>query len=145
MGYTGAKLKFQIIHGEVDEIKKCGRRGRRQTVLLQVGRWSLSRKAVFLGAALAICQVLDGLLTYVGISLLGVHMEGNAFLRELMHAYGQAPVLFFTKLFSLILIIILTFEAHRRKWLRPYLLFIVILYLCLAVIPWVMIITKNWT
>ena len=137
------KLKFEVVEGETDHISYSGERVRRKTVLIRVGNWSFSRKAFLLGAALVACQIWDGALTYLGLRLLGVGMEGNAFLRELMHAYGQAPVLFVAKMSAIVLVVWLTFHAHSRKWIRPIIFCLILTYLVLAVAPWAYIISQQ--
>lgn len=74
---------------------------------------------------------------------MGVHMEGNAFLRNLIEAYGKAPVLFFTKLLAICLVVLLTFEAHRRRWIRPIIFILILIYVGLAVGPWIYIILNQ--
>lgn len=139
-------IKFEVVQGETEHISFAGKRTRRPTVLMKVrtaaGSISLSRKAFLLGAALALCQVFDGILTYLGLKLLGIQMEGNGFLRELMHAYGMLPALFVAKLCALLFAGILMFNAHRRRWIRPIIFSLVVIYLALAVIPWVVVIAR---
>jgi len=113
-------------------------------VLITLGNLSFSRRAAILGGALALCQVLDGLLTYIGLNLMGVHMEGNVFLRHLMHAYGTAPVLFAAKFFALICVFLLTIPSHSRIWLRPIIGGLSAAYIGLAVIPWVYLISRVY-
>lgn len=136
-------MKFEVLEGETEHITYSGKRVRRQTVFIRVGKLSLSRKAAVLGAVLIGCQILDGLLTYIGLSAMGVHMEGNAFLRVLMEAYGRAPVLFASKIIAIIFVVLLTFEAHRRRWIRPLIFTMILIYLALAVGPWIYIISSK--
>ena len=138
-------IKFEVVEGPTENIALDGRRIRRSTVLIRVGRVSLSRKAFILGAALVGCQILDGLLTYIGLSIMGVHMEGNTFLRQLMHAYGTAPSLFVVKSFAVVLAVILMFQAHTRRWIRPLLFIVITIYFTLAVLPWAYLISKSQT
>lgn len=138
-----SNFKIQEVKGETEHVSYRGKRERKPTVLIRVGKWSMSKKALTLGLLLAVCQIWDGTLTYVGLHLLGVQMEGNAFLRSLMIAYGKAPVLVGAKIFALTLVGILTFSAHRRRWIRPVIAMLVSVYLCLAVIPWVYIISAT--
>lgn len=130
------KFRFEVVKGETEHISYAGKRTRRPTVLIRVGSLSFSKKAFLLGAALVICQLLDGLLTYLGLSLMGVHMEGNMFLRELMHVYGISPVLFVAKSLAVVLAVMLAFHAHRRRWIRPIIGALVFVYVGLAVVPW---------
>lgn len=134
---------IKIVHGETDHISMSGKVTRRPTILIRVGKQSLSRKAFIIGVCLATCQILDGVLTYIGLSLFGIHMEGNDFLRKLMAFYGMAPALFVVKLVALLIAIILALQSHRRKWMRPVLVGVVAFYLALAVIPWTIIISKE--
>ena len=135
-------VKFEIIQGETEAITYSGKRQRKQTVLLKVGRYSISWRAFQLGMILVVCQLLDGLLTYAGLRLYGVHMEGNAFLKELMIAYGTFTALFLVKLFAVLCIITLTIFAHKRKWIRPLIAGVCGIYLMLAVFPWVYILSR---
>ena len=137
------KLRFEVVEGETEGISYSGQRRRRKTILLRVGSFSFSKKALELGLLLAIFQVLDGFLTYVGLTLLGVEMEGNVFLRKLMEVYGTHWALFFSKLFALALVIILTGYSHKRKWIRPIIAGLCIIYLVLAVIPWTYILASS--
>lgn len=141
--YSLYLMRFEIFHGETEHISFRGPRKRNPTVLIRVGKISVSQKAFILGTALVICQMLDGLLTYLGLRIFGISMEGNAFLRELMNAYGTAPVLFAVKLFAIAVVVLLTFQAHRRRWIRPLIFFVVAVYVCLAVLPWIYIISGH--
>ena len=136
-------FKFKVVQGETEHISYSGKRARRSTVLLQVGKHSLSMKAFYLGVALVLCQFFDGLFTYVGLEMQGLHMERNRFLRELMRAYGTAPVLVAAKFVAVVLIVVLTSYAHRRKWIRPVIASLVAVYLVLAVVPWTYIIING--
>lgn len=137
------KRHFEIADTVTTHILYCGKRVRESTVVIRMGGISLSRKAFLVGAALVCCQLLDGILTYLGLALLGVHMEGNAFLRELMHAYGKAPVLFTIKTAAVLLVIGITFFSHRRRWFRWVIGALVCVYLALALVPWTLIIYDS--
>jgi uncharacterized membrane protein len=136
-------MRFEVIKGETEHVTFRGRRIRNPTVLIRVGRISLSRQALIVGAALAIFQVLDALLTYAGLRCLGVDMEGNGFLRSLMTAYGTAPALVVVKMIALIFVCVLTLHAHTRRWMRPVIVLLSLIYLALAVVPWTYIISHH--
>lgn len=135
-------MKFDIVQGSTEHISFNGKKTRRPTVLIRIGSYSMSKKAFLLGTALAICQVMDGLLTYMGLTILGVHMEGNIFLRELMHAYGMALPLLCAKLLAIVFVISLALFAHKRRWVRPLILIMTAIYLLLAVLPWIYLISR---
>lgn len=137
------KLDYEIVHGVTDGITYSGTRQRRQTVLLRIGKRAISKQALQLGVILAVMQFLDGLLTYAGVSILGVNMEGNSFIRVLMHAYGSFPALFLAKIFAVVMAFFLTMHSHRRRWIRPIIVVLCLFYLALAVVPWTYIISKN--
>ncbi len=136
------RLRFEVVQGETEHITFGGKKVRRPTVLIRVGKLSLSKKAFFLGATLLLCQLLDGLLTYIGLSLLGTHMEGNTFLKALIHAYGMLPALFAAKLGASIAVVALTWHAHNRRWIRPAIFLMILVYISLAVVPWTYLISK---
>ena len=129
---------FKISEGETEHITLHGSRVRDSTVLIHLGGGvSFSHKALKLGCALFACQVFDGILTYFGLTMLGVGMEGNQFLRRLMEAYGAAPVLFAIKTGAVALVVTLTFHAHKRRWIRPLIFMLIAIYLLMAVLPWI--------
>jgi uncharacterized membrane protein len=69
--------------------------------LVKVGSARVTRRSVFGDAALVIfllAQAFDGVLTYVGVSVYGLHMEGNPIISWLMGAIGQGPALATAKL-----------------------------------------------
>jgi uncharacterized membrane protein len=138
-------MRFEVIEGETEHISLSGRRKRNRTVLIRVGRVTISKQALTLGIALIICQIFDGILTFLGLYLLGTDMEGNEFLRKLMAAYGTAPILFVIKTAAIALVVLLTFQAHKRRWIRPLIFVLVVVYLALAVFPWVYIISDQLT
>ena len=136
------RIGVQVGPGETEHVSFFGQRVRKSTILVTVGKLSISKKALILGSALVICQILDGILTFAGLKLMGVQMEGNAFLRALMHAYGMAPTLFVAKTGAIVIAFLLMLHAHSRKWLRPVILLMVITYMSLAVLPWIYIVSR---
>lgn len=137
------RIGVQIKPGETEQFTFRGERVRKRTILVALGSRVISKQALELGIVLIICQVLDGLLTYAGLSLLGVQMEGNNLLRELMHVYGLAPTIFVAKSLAIILAIVLMLHSHARRWIRPVIALLVIIYLALAVVPWTYIISEE--
>ncbi|NMC61785.1 MAG: hypothetical protein GYA55_01315 [SAR324 cluster bacterium] len=143
MGIFGSKIKIEVVEDEAEGISYRGEKRRRRTVLLRVGRHSISKRAFQLGLFLALFQIFDGILTYVGLTLFGLEMEGNAFLNMLMEAFGSFPVIFVSKLIALILVGGLTLYAHPRPWFRPVIVILILTYLVLAVLPWTFIISGQ--
>jgi uncharacterized membrane protein len=78
-----------------------------------------------------LAQALDGVLTYVGVSTYGMHIEGNPLIGWLMAAVGQGPALAAAKLTAGCFGVVLHVSAvHRAVALLAG------FYLIAAVIPW---------
>jgi hypothetical protein len=93
---------------------------------------------------LAALQILDGLLTGIGMAQFGVHMEGNALLRTLMHHVGYIPALVLVKTLSLGVIASLCFCAPKIRWLKHAFQGIIALYVVAAILPWSVILTMEF-
>lgn len=137
------RLGVHVKPGETEQYTFRGERVRKHTVLVTLGSRQISKQALQLGSILIVCQILDGLLTYAGLSLMGVQMEGNSLLRELMHVYGLAPTIFVAKSVAIILAVVLMLHSHSRRWIRPVIVLLVIVYLSLAVAPWTYLISLE--
>ena len=98
----------------------------------------------FLGTALVILQILDGILTGSGMSLLGTEAEGNGLLRILMEQYGYVSALVITKLMAVGLIFFVCACAKKYSWIQYALGSLVFFYTFCAVIPWVLILSNFW-
>jgi hypothetical protein len=76
-------------------------------------------------------QLLDGGLTYWGVSRFGIELEMNGLLATWMHEIGPAPTLFVAKTLACLC----GFILYRAEYLRPL---AIVAGLCLgvAVVPW---------
>ena len=81
-----------------------------------------------------VLQVLDGVLTYVGVSTYGVSMEGNPLIAWLMGATGQGPALATAKLAAGSFGVALHLSA-----VHTVVAVLAGFYLVVAVIPWVVV------
>jgi len=88
---------------------------------------------VFLAA-----QVLDGLLTYVGVTLLGVGVEANGLLATSMQAIGAPRALLSAKLLAAVCGYILFRTACHRP-----LAITTGLYVGVAIVPWLLIVGEH--
>lgn len=101
-----------------------------------LSRWIFSRSAESLFGDVAVvaflcAQACDGVLTYVGLAVLGPHMEGNPLIAGLMSFVGPGPALAGAKLMAGSLGCVLhLFGAHRL------LAVLTLIYLAAAVAPW---------
>jgi hypothetical protein len=81
-----------------------------------------------------LAQASDGVLTYIGVSTYGLHMEGNPLIGWLMAAMGQGPALATAKLTAGFFGIALHLSAvHKAVAL------LAVFYLAAAIVPWVAI------
>lgn len=80
-------------------------------------------------------QVLDGVLTYIGVSRLGIDVEMNAWLASAMQAVGPAPALLSAKTVSCLCGAFLYLTASYRP-----LAVAAGLHLGFAVVPWIVIV-----
>src|SRR5688572_20516216 len=91
--------------------------------LTRFGNWAI--------VLLLVMQGLDGVFTYVGLSVYGPSIEANPLLGWLMHVFGTGPALAGAKLTAAGLGIILHLVAvHRAVAL------LTVLYACAAILPW---------
>jgi hypothetical protein len=79
-----------------------------------------------------VAQALDGALTYVGVTSMGLHMEANPLLAWLMSEMGYGPALTGAKLVASSFGILLHLAAVHRAVAG-----LTAFYLAVAVIPWV--------
>jgi uncharacterized membrane protein len=78
-----------------------------------------------------ITQALDGALTYVGVTVMGLHMEANPVLAWMMNAMGCAAALASAKLIASVLGIVLHLSSVHRIVAA-----LAVFYLAVAVVPW---------
>lgn len=110
-------------------------------------RWYSLREAttevLLLGLILAGLQVTDGVLTAIGVSHLGVHVEGNFIIRALMEQIGAIPALLIIKGIALAVIVGICGLATQVRWLTLAMRAIIVIYVGAAVIPWSVVIAKH--
>ena len=79
-----------------------------------------------------VTQALDGVLTYVGVTLLGLHMEANPLLAWLMGNMGHGPALTSAKVLAGGFGILLHISSVHRVVAA-----LTAFYVVVAIIPWV--------
>lgn len=82
-----------------------------------------------------LAQVLDGLLTYVGVSLYGPQLEGNPIVAWLMSTLGQGPGLAAAKVTASVFGIVLHLTAVHMAVAA-----LALFYFVVAIVPWLFII-----
>jgi hypothetical protein len=118
--------QFRLIKGNRDSIKK-----NRFSVLLEI-----PKEVIVLGAILACIQILDGVLTVIGVANWGTHAEGNLILRELMHLIGYVPALITAKTLAITVIGALCYLSLQVSWIKHALKAVIGIYLVAAILPW---------
>lgn len=78
-----------------------------------------------------LAQAADGVMTYVGVSTLGIHLEANPLLATLMNAFGQGTAVTGAKVVASALGISLHLVGVHR-----ILAVLTGIYLLAAVLPW---------
>jgi hypothetical protein len=108
-----------------------------------VNRKISTSELVFLALTLTFLQILDGIMTGIGVITFGPDIEANLFIRGLILSFGVVPALIIVKTFALMVIIALCSMVHRVTWLACALKCIIVLYIFAAIIPWTMILAFN--
>jgi hypothetical protein len=109
-------------------------------------RYSLavpSERVLALGLILMLLQVADGLLTAMGVSMLGNDAEGNPLLRGLMYNIGTLPTLILCKSAAICIVGVLCMISGSVRWIETAFQIVIAVYLLAAVIPWTIILTLN--
>lgn len=97
---------------------------------------SIARQTLFLGLVLITLQVLDGVLTHLGILKFGMEAEGNPMLYALMVKVGVENALIITKVLVSLVIVGLMFAASKLAWVNNALAAVCAVYTVMAVLPW---------
>jgi uncharacterized membrane protein len=102
-----------------------------------MGSARTTRRNIFGDLALVVfllAQASDGVLTYIGVSTYGLHVEGNPLIGWLMSAMGEGPALATAKLAAGFFGIALHLSSvHRAVAL------LAAFYVAVAIVPWVAI------
>lgn len=97
-----------------------------------------------IAAVLIALQVLDGVLTFTGMSIFGFSAEGNPILRSLMDEVGLIPALLVTKGGCIAVVVALCSQLTRITWLPAALSLVAVVYATCAVVPWSFILASAY-
>ena len=112
--------------------------------LVDGGLTRSQREIFILGVILSLAQVLDGILTGIGMATYGTSMEGNALLRSLMHSIGYLPALLIVKSASIGVIAFLCSQALKVSWLKLAMRAVIAIYIVFAIVPWTYILVTEY-
>jgi hypothetical protein len=105
---------------------------------------TISRDIIILGLIVTLLQIMDGVLTGIGIHRYGVEAEGNLFIRTLMEQFGYVQALILVKGFSIFVIGTLCVLSTVVHWVPRAMKIVIAIYLCGAIIPWTaVLITRS--
>lgn len=96
-----------------------------------------------LGALLVMIQILDGCLTFIGIQIFGIQVEGNLLLQNAMHQFGPVATLALTKGTISIICLCLISISKKIPWTKNGLILVSSIYLICAIFPWAYIISSS--
>ena len=97
------------------------------------------REAAIVFTVFLAAQVLDGLLTYAGVSMLGVEAEGNVLLATSIRALGAPRALFAAKLLACVCgYILFRTRSYRALAVAAG------LYIGVAIVPWLALLGNAW-
>jgi hypothetical protein len=122
--------------GKTHCLRRTAIRGNRR-FSIRSHRTTASAELAVLGLFIIALQILDGVLTGLGIAHFGTNMEGNPILRGLMHEVGFIPAITIVKGIAIATVTGLCLFADRVSWLRRAFRGVIAIYLVFAIIPWV--------
>ncbi len=93
-------------------------------------------KMALLCVILAMLQIMDGILTAIGVSTFGSIAEGNALLRGFMEQFGALYTLVFAKGLAIGIIAFLALCGKNVKWLPSAIAVLILFYALAAIAPW---------
>ncbi|MDD7473987.1 MAG: DUF5658 family protein [Bdellovibrionota bacterium] len=102
-----------------------------------------SKEVIVLGLILISLQVLDAILTNIGMNLFGTEMEGNSLLRCVMENCGTLTALVVSKAFAIATIIALVYLSNQVKWIKVALKGVIVIYFSFAIAPWTILISQS--
>jgi hypothetical protein len=103
-----------------------------------------SRALIYFAIFLVSLQILDGMLTSIGMARFGIHSEGNPLLKNLMIRFSPDQALVAVKTLAVLMVVTLSVVANRMKWVRDIIGVLSCIYLFAAIIPWIYIITHYF-
>ena len=109
------------------------------TIILELER--PSRALIYFSIFFVSLQIVDGMLTSIGMTRFGIHGEGNPFLRGLMSNYTPDHVLLVVKSIAVLIILALSYIARKISWIKDLIGTLSCIYLFAAIIPWVYVLT----
>lgn len=99
-------------------------------------RESVRNDLRLLGALFIALQILDGALTFHGVSLHGTAVEGNHLIRFLMNEIGISSALVVVKSLAVMCVLIVCIAGIKFRWVRPAMISLIGIYAALAILPW---------
>ena len=109
-----------------------------------VSQKEITNDVFFAGLLLASLQVIDGVLTAIGVSHWGTGAEANLLIRALMDLIGHVNALIFVKSFAVIVVFSLMLLSSKVQWIGFALKALILVYLSAAVVPWTVLLIQKY-
>ncbi len=101
-----------------------------------------TQSVLMIAILLTFFQILDGILTYIGVSRFGNEAEYNLLIRKLLLIFNPISVLIFIKFIAIGIIAFLTSLSSYYKWIKVAMISIGVFYLIAAILPWTFILVR---
>ena len=126
------------------EVIVGGRQGRNSTSLDSSAETGASRALAFWAWSLVILQILDGVMTAIGVGHYGHEAEANFLLKLGMELIGPAPTLIIAKSLAIFVVYLLVQCAQHVSWVPRAIQAVTALYLFAAILPWSYILARHY-
>lgn len=119
------------------------RQGDMTTVAQPAPRTIENVEVAILAVTLSAIQIIDGVFTSIGITMFGIEMEANPFLRSLMQGFGVSETLTVVKCIAILTIFMLFKLSTKVTWIPTAFKGLILLYLFAAILPWTIILSRE--
>ena len=103
-----------------------------------------SRALAFWAWSLVILQILDGVMTAIGVGHYGHEAEANFLLKLGMELIGPVPTLIIAKSLAIFVVYLLVQCAQHVRWVPRAIQAVTALYLFAAILPWSYILLRHY-
>lgn len=105
--------------------------------------FSTSQEMLFLGVLMIVIQLVDGLLTGIGVYKFGIDIEGNTLVKSLMYQIGYLNALVFVKTLSISVVLILMSLSEKVLWIPKAMKATIGIYILFAILPWGFLLSQH--
>lgn len=102
-------------------------------------------KLYILSIFFGLLQLLDGILTYAGVTRFGISAEGNPLVKYFIDVLGPFGGIILVKCIGLVMLYMMSSRCIRyedKNWLKKFLISMISFYLIFAIIPWLYVLSR---